>query len=67
MAYQDFRQRYAILAAQEAMDPEPRRAGTRMCGRMEQEGRLKRDGFQCGESKVRIEESKKRGKVGEKD
>jgi myosin protein heavy chain len=54
VAYADFRQRYAILAAREAAwDSDARTAGEKMCKRMETEGRLKQDSHQCGKSKVR--------------
>ncbi|KAI3415864.1 MYSc [Globodera pallida] len=52
VAYADFKQRYAILAVQEAMDPDPKRAGEAMCKRMERDCSLRGDGFQCGTSKI---------------
>ncbi|KAL3088350.1 hypothetical protein niasHT_023910 [Heterodera trifolii] len=52
VTYADFKQRYAILAAKEAMETDPKRAGEAMCQRMERDGTLSRDGFQCGTNKV---------------
>uniref|UniRef100_A0A915LQP6 Myosin heavy chain n=1 Tax=Meloidogyne javanica TaxID=6303 RepID=A0A915LQP6_MELJA len=51
--YLDFRQRYAVLAAKEAIEPvSVELAGKRMCERMEREGILNSDSFQCGKTKV---------------
>lgn len=52
ITYPDFKQRYAILAADEAADKEPRKAGQKMTQKMETKGDLKADDFQCGETKV---------------
>uniref|UniRef100_A0A915MMP3 Myosin motor domain-containing protein n=1 Tax=Meloidogyne javanica TaxID=6303 RepID=A0A915MMP3_MELJA len=51
--YLDFRQRYAVLAAKEAIEPvSVELAGKRMCERMEREGILNSDSFQCGKTKI---------------
>ena len=52
VAYADFKQRYAILAASEAAESDGRVAGEKMCARMEREGRLRADNFQCGKNKA---------------
>jgi hypothetical protein len=40
------------LAADQATDKEPKKAGEKMTQRMEQKGDLKPDDYQCGETKV---------------
>lgn len=50
--YPDFKQRYAILAADQAADKEPKKAGEKMTQKMETKGDLKPDDYQCGETKV---------------
>ncbi|KAI6186038.1 Protein CBR-MYO-5 [Aphelenchoides besseyi] len=50
--YIDFRQRYAILAADQALEKEPKKAGEKMTQKMESKGDLKVDDYQCGETKI---------------
>ncbi|CAD5223229.1 unnamed protein product [Bursaphelenchus okinawaensis] len=52
ITYPDFKQRYAILAADQATEADNKKAGKGMTGAIEKRGDLKPDEYQCGETKI---------------
>ncbi|KAI1730163.1 myosin head (motor domain) domain-containing protein [Ditylenchus destructor] len=50
--YMDFKQRYAVLAAEQALEKVDKVAGEKMCAVLEAKGHLKPDDYQCGLTKV---------------
>lgn len=55
MWYSDFKHRYAILAAEEASDPDEKTASTKMLQRLVKEDRLQDEEYKPGHTKVPAE------------
>ncbi|KAE9554526.1 hypothetical protein FO519_002282 [Halicephalobus sp. NKZ332] len=51
--YKDFKQRYGILAADQAADADPHKAGEKMCTFLEKKGKLKPEDYRIGHTKLR--------------
>uniref|UniRef100_A0AC34FKU4 Myosin motor domain-containing protein n=1 Tax=Panagrolaimus sp. ES5 TaxID=591445 RepID=A0AC34FKU4_9BILA len=52
VVYKDFKQRYGILAADQAADPDHHKAGEKMCAMLEKKGKLKAEEYRAGHTKV---------------